>query len=410
MVMNCGGDDQDASSSNPQKNAANKPPKDSIFYGYNFNHFKVVQDTIRNGDSFGEILLKHHIGYPEIAEATSKKNREIFDLRKVRVGRPYVILKSKDSIEAAQVFIYEIDKANFISVDLRGGLRLTAQQRKIKSVEREVSGIINTSLSEAILDQNIDYDVTHGLASIYAWTIDFWKLQKGDKFKVVYQERFVNDTTYVGMGPIESAYFEHNGKAFYAFRHQDQKKNITEYYDEKGNNLRRAFLMAPVDLSFARVSSRYNLSRKISYYGNRVKAHKGTDYAARIGSPIMATANGTVIASSYTSANGKYVKIRHNGTYTTQYLHMKNQKVKKGDYVKQGQVIGWVGMTGNTSGPHVCYRFWKNGKQVDPYKQKLPAADPLPKAVIKEFIAQIEPKKSQLDCITFFDNTIAQTD
>lgn len=405
LAVTCGG--ENLSLDNTESNAEIEPPKDSIFYGFNFNHFNVHRDTVRNGDSFGEILLNHRIGYPQIAEVTSRENRDIFDLRRIRVGRPYIVLNAKDSIGAAQVFIYEIDQANFVCVDLRDGIKLEAQQRKIKSVEREVSGIIKTSLSEAILEQNIDYDVTYGLSSIYAWTIDFWKLQKGDKFKVVYQEHFVNDTTYVGMGPIDAAYFEHNGKSFYAFRHQDKEKNITEYFDEKGKNLRRAFLMAPVDLSYARVSSRFNLKRKISYYG-RVKPHKGTDYAAKIGSPIVATANGRVVAASYTRANGKYVKIRHNGTYTTQYLHMKNRKVKKGDYVKQGDVIGWVGMTGNTSGPHVCYRFWKNGRQVDPYKQKLPAADPLPKKVINDFLTTITPLKSQLDCITFFDNTVAQ--
>jgi murein DD-endopeptidase len=358
-----------------------KKAKDSMYYGFNLNLFEVVRDTVKSGDSFGELLLKHRVGYPEIHSLTTKKNRAIFDLRKIRVGRPYTILKSKDSINKAELFIYEIDKVNYAIVDLRDKVSLERKEREIKSVEREASGVITTSLSEAILDQGIDYDVTHNLAAIYAWTIDFWRLSKGDKFKVIYDEHYINDNTYVGMGPIKAAYFEHNGKAF---------------------------LRAPVN--FSRISSRYNLKRRISYYGNKVKPHKGTDYAAKVGTPIMATANGRVIAASYTRANGNYVKIRHNNTYSTQYLHMSKRKVKNGDYVKQGDVIGWVGMTGNTSGPHVCYRFWKNGRQVDPLKEKLPKAKPLPEPSRLTYINTINPVKSQLDCIGFFNESFAQSE
>lgn len=383
--------------------------KDSMYYGFNLNQFEVVRDTVKSGDSFGELLLKHRVGYPEIHSLTTKKNRAIFDLRKIRVGRPYTILKSKDSINKAELFIYEIDKVNYAIVDLREKVSLERKEREIKSVEREASGVITTSLSEAILDQGIDYDVTQSLASIYAWTIDFWRLSKGDKFKVIYDEYYLNDDTYVGMGPIKAAYFEHNGKAFYAFRHPSpENKNIIEYFDDQGENLRRAFLRAPVN--FSRISSRYNLKRRISYYGNKVKPHKGTDYAAKVGTPIMATANGRVIAASYTRANGNYVKIRHNNTYSTQYLHMSKRKVKNGDYVKQGDVIGWVGMTGNTSGPHVCYRFWKNGKQVDPLKEKLPKAEPLPEPSRLTYINTINAVKSQLDCIGFFNESFAQSE
>ena len=171
-----------------------------------------------------------------------------------------------------------------------------------------------------------------------------------------------------------------------------------DYFDDKAKNLRRAFLKAPV--KFSRISSRYNLKRRIAYYG-RVKPHKGTDYAAAVGTPIMATANGRVTKASYTRGNGNYVKIKHNNTYSTQYLHMKRRKVKVGQYVKQGDVIGWVGMTGNTSGPHVCYRFWKNGRQVDPFKQKLPEAKPISSELKKRYFAHIEAIEKQLNCLDF---------
>jgi len=203
----------------------------------------------------------------------------------------------------------------------------------------------------------------------------------------------------VGIEKIKAAYFEHRGKGLYAYEFEtDSIKGIIDYFDDNAKNLRRAFLKAPV--KFSRISSRYNLKRRIAYYG-RVKPHKGTDYAAPVGTPIMATANGRVTKASYTKGNGNYVKIRHNNTYSTQYLHMKRRKVRVGQYVKQGDVIGWVGMTGNTSGPHVCYRFWKNGRQVDPYKQKLPEAKPISKALKKAFFAHISPVQNQLKCLSF---------
>jgi murein DD-endopeptidase MepM/ murein hydrolase activator NlpD len=179
----------------------------------------------------------------------------------------------------------------------------------------------------------------------------------------------------------------------------DSTLGIHDYYDDKANNLRRAFLKAPV--KFSRISSRYNLKRRIKYYGYKVRPHKGTDFAAPIGTPIMATADGTVSKSERKRANGNYVKIRHNATYDTQYLHMKKRNVRVGDYVRQGDVIGWVGMTGNTGGPHVCYRFWKNGRQVDPFTLDLPASEPMEKSLKPKFLDFIEDRKTQLDGITF---------
>ena len=163
--------------------------------------------------------------------------------------------------------------------------------------------------------------------------------------------------------------------------------------------LRSQFLKSPIKYQ-NRISSRYNLKRKIALYGNVVKPHRGTDFAANEGTAIMATASGTVTESSYRkSGNGHYVKIKHNNTYDTQYLHMERRKVKKGDYVKQGDIIGWVGHTGSTEGRHVCYRFWKHGKQVDPFKQKLPSAEPLKKSLKPAFLTHISPLKSQLKSI-----------
>ena len=376
-----------------------KKPKVNLQFGFNLEDFNVLLDTVKNGDSFGELMLRNKVDYPKIA-SISEQFKDTFDVRKIRVGKPYVILKSKDTLDQAQIFIYENDPIHYTVVDLRDTVQVYTNKKRVKYVTREVSGIIETSLSDAILNQGIDYNVTHRLANVYAWTIDFSRLQKNDKFKVIYKEKYINDTIYAGTEPIEAAYFEHNGKPIYSFAYESDSLNkVIDYFDEEANNLRRTFLRMPVE--FGRLSSRYNLTRRIKYYGYKVRPHKGTDFAAPIGTPIMATADGTVIESTRRGGNGKYVKIRHNGTYDTQYLHMKAQKVKKGEFVRQGEVIGWVGMTGNTGGPHVCYRFWKNGRQVDPLREELPRAEPLDERLRPDYFAYIVPVKEQLDCILY---------
>ena len=294
-------------------------------FGFNLDEFTVKMDTVKRGDSFGELMLQHKVDYPKIARIT-QDFKDTFDVRRIRVGKPYMILKSRDTTETAQVFIYENDAINYTVVDLRDSVRAYKEKKQVKFVEREVSGVIRTNLSEALLEQGIDYMVTHNLANVYAWTIDFSMLQKGDRFKVIYKERFINDSIYAGSETIDAAYFEHNGKPIYAFAYEnDSLKSLVDYFDESANNLRRTFLRMPVE--FGRLSSRYNLKRRIRYYGNKIRPHKGTDYAAPIGTPIMATADGTVTESTRRGGNGKYVKIRHNGTYSTQYLHMKKQNV-----------------------------------------------------------------------------------
>ncbi len=376
-------------------------PKENVRFGFDLNNFQVLEDIVKNGDSFGELMLRNKVDYPKIAKI-SEEFRDTFDVRKIVVGKPYLILKSKDTLETAQIFIYQNDPINYTVIDFRDSVVAYRKQRAVKYVEREASGIIETSLSEAILKQGIDYNITNNLSEIYAWSIDFFRLQKGDKFKVIYKEKYINDTIYAGAEPIEAAYFEHNGKPFYAFGYEtDSLNGAKDYYDDEAKNIRRAFLQAPVQ--FSRISSRYNLSRRIAYYGFKVRPHKGTDYAAPIGTPILATANGTVEESTRKGGNGKYVKIKHNGTYSTQYLHMKDQKVKKGQFVRQGDVIGWVGMTGNTGGPHVCYRFWKNGQQVDPLLEELPSAEPIAEDIKLDYLNYIEPLKGQLNCIEFIE-------
>ncbi|MBL4605197.1 MAG: peptidoglycan DD-metalloendopeptidase family protein [Flavobacteriaceae bacterium] len=375
-------------------------PKDIYEFGYRLNDYKVIKDTIKNGESFGIILDRHHVFYPKINKIATKI-KDTFDVRRVRAGKPYLILAKKDSTEKAQIFIYKDSRSVATIIDFSDSTITAYKYRKpIKIIEKEVAGIIYSSLSQSMDSLHLNPNLTYAVADIYAWTLDFYKLQKGDQFKLIYEEKFIDDTTFIGYGKVKAALFTHNKKELYAYRFiSDSNLGIPEYYDEDGNMLRSQFLKSPIKFQY-RISSRYNLKRKIAYYGNKIKPHRGTDFAANEGTPIMATASGTVSESAYKRrGNGHYVKIKHNNTYSTQYLHMSQRKVRKGQYVKQGDIIGWVGHTGSTEGRHVCYRFWKYGRQVDPFKQKLPSAKPLKKSIKPQYLKFIAPLRNQLNRI-----------
>ena len=387
------------SCSKAEKKEVQKKVEEKIIteFGYTLNNYNVKKSKVKNGDSFGSILERNNLYYPQIYNIVQKV-KKVYDIRKINIGKPYTILSSKDSLNTPLVFIYQPNKIDYVVVSLTDSLWAEKKSKAVKIKEFEAEGIITSSLSETMEKQKLSPLLSNELSEIYAWTIDFFRLEKGDNFKIIYSAKYIDDSIYVGLNRIHSAFFEHRGKPFYAIEFEtDPKRGIVEYFDENGKNLRRAFLRSPVQ--FSRVSSRYNLKRRIAYYGYRIRPHKGTDFAAAVGTPIRATASGTVTKSSYTRSNGNYVKIKHNGTYSTQYLHMDKRGVKVGQFVKQGDYIGTVGMTGNTSGPHVCYRFWKNGRQVDPLKQKLPEAKPISNELKERYMVHMDPIKKQLDAI-----------
>ncbi len=382
-----------------------EPIIEKFEFGYNLNDYVVVRDTIKSGDSFGQIMERNKIGYPQIYNIV-EKIKDSFNIAKLHPGKPYTILCSKDSLQLPQSFIYQPNVEEYVVIDFKDSIHAYSKKKPIKYVEKVATGTIaqGSSISQLLDEQGLSQVLVNKMAdNIYAWTIDFNRLQTGDRFKVMYTDKYIDDSIYAGVHTVKAAYFEHKSEPFYAFRFKtDTIKGIVDYFNEDAKNLRRAFLKAPVQ--FSRVSSRYNLKRRIAYYGNKVRPHKGTDFAANIGTPILATANGTVTESTQKGGNGKYVKIRHNATYSTQYLHMSRRAVKVGQFVKQGDVIGYVGMTGNTGGPHVCYRFWKNGQQVDPFKEKLPEAEPISEDLKVKYLDFIEPIKMQLDNIPFVEN------
>ena len=343
-------------------------------YGILVDTLTVINDTVNQGQTLGGILYYNHIDHPQIAEIVNK-SKGIFDVRTINSGNPYTLICNNDSIQSLLYFIYELsDKITYVVLDFTNGTKVYKEKHEVFTKLKLSSGIINYSLSESIEGQGISPVLTQKISEIYAWTIDFFKIQKGDSYKVYYENNYVNGK-YIGIGRVFASEFMHKNENFYGFYYED-KDNYGEHFDEEGKTLRKAFLKAP--LNFYRISSRYSKNRKHPVTG-QWKGHFGTDYAAPKGTPIMTTASGTIVTASYTRNNGNYVKVRHNSTYSTQYLHMSKIKkgIKKGVYVKQGDIIGYVGSTGLATGPHVCYRFWKNNKQVDPYKQKLPPGDPI---------------------------------
>ena len=366
-------------------------------YGYNIDQYIFEEKKIKSGDTFGDILEGVGIDYPEIYEALQKTKGDV-NFKKLQIGKPYTLIFSKDTLRSLKAFVYHPSVEGYSFIQLKDSVFGETIVKPKSYKEMEASGIIDNSLYLTLEEQNMNPLLTYYLSDIYAWTIDFFRLEKGDRFKVIYTESFVDDTISVGISRIKAAYFLHRGNEQYAFEYEtDSIKGIVEYLDQDAKNLRRAFFQSPI--KFGRVSSRYNLRRRIAYYGNRIRPHKGTDFAAPVGSPILSTANGVIVKSSYTRANGRYVTVKHNNTYSTQYLHMQKSNVRAGQQVEQGDVIGWVGMTGNTSGPHVCYRFWKNGLQVDPFKQKLPEAKPVSESLKKQYFRDISLVRSQLDSI-----------
>ena len=370
---------------------ANEP---SFEYGLQTDSFLLVKAQVRPGESLGQILERHRIDYGFVDQIV-QRSKEVFDVRTLNVGKNYTVFCTKDSLQKARCFVYEASATDYVVFDFRDSLQVYKGQKEIVSRIKKASGVIHSSLYQTMIDQQLSPALAMELSDVYAWTIDFFRIQKGDHFKVIYEDRYIDDTTYIGIGRVKAVTFNHFGEDYYAFYFEGGENDFGDYYDEEGNTLRRAFLKAP--LKFSRISSRYS-PRRFHPVQKRWKPHLGTDYAAPTGTPIMSTADGVIEKKGYTRGNGNYVKVQHNSTYATQYLHMSRIKkgIKRGVRVQQGDVIGYVGSTGLATGPHVCYRFWKNGKQVDPYKQDLPAADPIKEHYRKAYNQLMLPLKDTL--------------
>ena len=352
--------------------------------------------TIVSGESFGALLGKRGIGTAQIYKIAAAVEND-FNVRRISAGIEVQFATGDSSLFPA-FFIYPESKYEYWIIGLQDSIYAKKVEKEREVRRRAISGTIDDALYLSVGRSGGTQALAMSLVEVYAWTIDFFRLQKGDAFSVIYEEEYVDDTVYVGFKSIVAANLTHMGNDFYSFPYENEL-GFHDYYDEEGRSLRKTFLRAP--LNFTRISSRYS-GRRFHPVQKRWKAHLGTDYAAPTGTPIMTTADGVIIAAQYTSANGNYVKVRHNSTYATQYLHMSKIKpgIRNGVKVKQGDVIGYVGSTGLATGPHVCYRFWANGRQVDPYKQKLPDAKPLTADRMEAYQSYMTRLKVELDSLT----------
>lgn len=369
-------------------------------YGFPIDSFSVFRNKVKRNENLSSILQPHDVS-SVVIDHLAHADRNIFDAHKIISGQPYCILSSKDADRTPLYFIYEKDPIDYVVLELKDSGKVYEREKPVTTKVQTASGKISSSLYQTLDDNNINESLAMELSEVYAWAIDFYHLQKGDYFKVIYKQKYVDDKP-VGAGQIQAAMFNHEDSNYYAFYFTPSNKK-PDYFDENGHSLRKAFLKAP--LKFSRVSSHYSLHR-FHPIEKRWKAHLGTDYAAPTGTPIHTVGDGVVIAAHYNRFNGNYVKVYHNSTYTTQYLHMSHiaKGIRKGVHVKQGQVIGYVGSTGEATGPHLCFRFWKNGKQVDPFKQRIPPSKPVPQQDLASYNKVKNTFLQQLDTVKFGDD------
>ncbi len=371
-----------------------------FLHGMVVNNLHVVEDEVKRNQRFTDLLSGYYVS-PSILQQLNLLPRSTYDFRKISAHKKYTLLVEHDSLKTIRALVYEPNPIEYVVFHLRDSLLVEACQRKVDTLERQISGRIESTLSHTIEAMNVSHDLTNKFVDIFAWVVDFQRLQKGDQFKLIYEENLVDEKA-IGIGRILGVYFEHSSNGYYAFPF-DQGDG-PDYFDENGNSLRKALLKYPIE--FSRISSRYSKNR-FHPVVKVFRPHLGTDFAASTGTPIRSVGDGIVEEAQYKTNNGNYVKIRHNGTYTTGYLHMSKiaSGITRGTRVRQGQTIGYVGSTGLATGPHLCYRFWKNGVQVDALKVELPPSQPVKTDYFQSFERVKEDIIKRLELIPFPSNS-----
>ena len=364
-------------------------------WGFAIDTLVVESFEVQNGQVLGTLLNDEGMGFPQIEQLVANA-KDIFDVRHFRVGKPYALL-SRDTAAGADYLVYEPNVYEYVVFNLKNDLNVERIESPVEMRERVATGVIESSLWNCMLDQNLSIETAAKMEDALQWSVDFHHLQRGDRFKLIFDEKFI-DGARVGAGEVKAALYESGSNQHYAVYFEDDEN--PGYYDEEGRPMNKGFLKSPV--KYSRISSRYNLNRFHPILKRR-RPHYGTDYAAPRGTPILAVGNGVVTKASRTRGNGNFVKIKHDKVYDTQYLHMQRfaAGITPGAQVKQGQVIGYVGSTGLATGPHVCFRFWKNGKQVDHLRENFPPPVPLPEEKLPAFKATRDQLFTRLDAIEF---------
>ena len=342
-------------------------------YGFPIDDFGVSTQKVKKRESLSNILHEYKIS-PALIHEIAQKAKKVFNVRRIKPGHEYSVLHSKDSLKTPEYFIYENTPVEYIVFDLRDTVRVYKGQKSITRVKKSVSGTIESSLWNAMTAANADPLLSVHLSEIYAWTIDFFGISKGDNFNMIYEEEFVEGKS-IHIYHILAANFNHHNSDFMAFAFKDGDK--IGYFDEKGKSLQKAFLKAP--LHYSRISSRFS-NRRFHPVLKRYRAHHGVDYAAATGTPVHTIGDGIVTKKGYQrNGGGRYVTVKHNSVYSTTYMHFSRfaKGIRPGVRVKQGQTVGYVGQSGLATGPHLDFRVYQNGHPINPLKLKSPPVSPV---------------------------------
>lgn len=365
-------------------------------WGLAIDEFHLIEDELKRGDVLGEILLKQGVSSAAIHQLV-QNCRDTFRISSMRIGKKLYFLSAAPGEKPTRM-IYEPSPYEYVSFQLTEPYQVETVKRAVQTNIVSSAGVLETSFWQALTDNGLNDELADGMIDVLASSVDFYHQKQGDRFKMVYEQHIVEGEA-VGTGKILAAVYEREGKQYYAFNYE-QPGERTNYFDFDGRPARKAFLKSPV--KFSRISSRYSLNRMHPILGFS-RPHFGTDYAAPHGTPILSVADGTVTEATRRGGNGIFVKIRHNAEYESQYLHMSSfaKGMRPGTRVVQGQTIGYVGSTGLATGPHVCFRFWKSGRQVDHTRLDLPSAEPMTGAALAQFKAARDQHMALLDGVAY---------
>lgn len=370
------------------------PPEPEVIreYGLAVDSFRIEVGSVPRNQVFGE-LFKQLGATPGQVGRLAEASQGVFDLRKVKAGNMYKAFYPLSRPDSLHSVVYEHSPTEYFRFDMIPSVSVTKGEKPVMVRRRYAETEISSSLWNAMKEKQLSPLLGLELSNIYAWTIDFFGLQKGDKFSVIYDELFV-DTTFIGIGQIYSARFASMDSLFDAYYFVQD--SVGSYWNEKGQSLRKEFLKAP--LSFTRISSGFSYARRHPVL-RVVRAHTGVDYAAPRGTPVMSIGDGTVIARSYQGGGGNTVKIRHNSVYTTAYLHLSGyaKGLQVGSRVRQGQEIGYVGSTGLSTGPHLDFRVWQNGSPINPLKIESPPVEPIKDSNRAMFDSAVTVMRAELE-------------
>jgi len=356
----------------PDTSSVKETPAPVFMYGIPSDSFELTNGKIKRNSLLADLLLKHGVSMQEIEDVT-RNSKDVFDVRKIRTGNSYILFCNRDSAAKLSYFVYEHDPTTCYVFSFNDSLNITAYRKTIKSEIKYASGTIETSLWDAMINGGLHPTLAVSLSEVYAWTVDFFGLQKGDNFKIIYEELSIDGKS-LGSARIYGAQFNRSGTSITAIPFIQGENE--SFFDADGNSLRKAFLKAP--LQFSRISSHFSASRMHPILRIR-RPHFGVDYAAPLGTPVHAIGDGRIISATNRGGEGRMVKIQHNSVYATAYMHLSRfgEGVSAGRIVKQGDIIGYVGSSGLSTGPHLDFRFYKNGSPVDPLRVEAPPVEPI---------------------------------